>query len=308
MIRVGAHTSIAGGIHLAFERSAAIWGNTLQIFAKSPRGWSIPSYKDEDYQLAVDYREKFGQKWGLIHSNYLANLSKSFDECQPDIRSIMHDFEVAHHTWFEAVNIHVWKGKGFVNVEDAYDNMKRNVEFILENNRKHWFTPKFLFEITAGQGSELGYLVEDLAVFYKNYLKDLPVWFCFDTAHAWWGWNDLRKWDELIHKRDALIGIDKLYSFHLNDSKAALGSHLDRHAPLGRGAIGFPTIAQIIQRAAKHDKAIFLETTDPDLRPQEISQIKQIANGDTEWIDKFHSEHNGTHLLKKFQWDQASLF
>lgn len=46
---------------------------------------------------------------------------------------------------------------------------------------------------------------------------------------------------------DEKIGIDKLYSFHLNDSKAMLGSHLDRHAPLGRGAIGMPTLAHIIQ-------------------------------------------------------------
>lgn len=109
MLRVGAHVSIAGGLHLAFERSQAIGANTLQIFAKSPRGRSIPKYTEEQYALAREYRKKHGQIGGLIHANYLANLSKPFEECQMDIKSILHDFEVAHHTGFEAVNVHVGK-------------------------------------------------------------------------------------------------------------------------------------------------------------------------------------------------------
>lgn len=63
--------------------------------------------------------------------------------------------------------------------------MAKNVTYIIKENERHGYTPIFLFEITAGQGSELGYLVDDLAIFYNNYLKDLPIAFCFDTAHAW---------------------------------------------------------------------------------------------------------------------------
>ncbi|MDP2670519.1 MAG: hypothetical protein Q8O99_06495 [bacterium] len=50
MFNVGTHTSIAGGIEKAFERSAAVGGTTLQIFAKSPRGRAIPTYTDEQYE------------------------------------------------------------------------------------------------------------------------------------------------------------------------------------------------------------------------------------------------------------------
>lgn len=308
MLRVGAHTSIAWWIHLAFERSAEIGGNTLQIFAKSPRGWSIPAYKEADYALAREYREKYKQVWGLIHANYLANLSKPFEECQNDIKSILHDFEVSHYTGFEAINVHVGKWKWFDNLNDAYNNMAKNVEYIVKQNAIHGYSPKFLFEITAWQGSELGYLVQDLAIFYKEYLKDLPIAFCFDTAHAWGGWNDLTHRNDLIDIWATSIGIDKLYSFHLNDSKALLGSHLDRHAPLGRGAIGMSAIATIVQWAVAHEKPIFLETSEPDLWPEEIELIKKIATNDLTWIDEFHKKHSNTHLLKKFQWDQASLF
>lgn len=302
--------SIAWWLYNAFERSQAIGGNTLQIFSKSPRGWSLPKYTEQDYAKALEYRKNYEQEWGLIHASYLANLSKNFEDCQSDINSILHDFAVAHHTWFEAVNIHVGKWKGFDNIADAYTNMTKNTEYILTQNEKNWYNNvQFLFEITAWQGSELGYFLDDLGAFYQEYLKDLPVAFCFDTAHAWWGGNDLRKRNDIISQWDALIGIDKLHAFHLNDSKAALGSRLDRHAPLGRWAIGLPALAEIVIWAAEHDKPIFLETTDPTLRPEEIQAIRKIAAGDTDWIDWFHSEHSGTHMLKKFQWaEQETLF
>lgn len=58
---IGAHTSIAGGIHLAFQRAAEIGANTLQIFAKSPRGRSLPTISDEDIELACQARSQYKQ-------------------------------------------------------------------------------------------------------------------------------------------------------------------------------------------------------------------------------------------------------
>jgi deoxyribonuclease-4 len=37
---------------------------------------------------------------------------------------------------------------------------------------------------------------------------------------------------------DAIIGINNLYAIHLNDSKKALGSRVDRHEHIGEGYIG----------------------------------------------------------------------
>lgn len=308
-MKIGAHMSIAGWLHLAFERSAEIGATSLQIFSKSPRGRSMPEYTDEQFELAREYRKKYKQEWWIIHANYLANLSRPQAECQKDIASIIHDFHVWTEIWFEWINVHIWKQKWFENKDDAFGNMKKNVEYILAECKKKKYTPKFLFEITAGQGSELWTTIEEIWYFYQNYLKDLPIAFCFDTAHARWAWNDLSKWNEVIKKRDKEIGIDKLFAFHLNDSKAALWSHLDRHAPLGRWAIGWESLVPIIQRAAKHHKPIYLETTEPERRPEEINYIKDIIAGDTKEVEKLHKTEYKTELLKKFQawWDQ-SLF
>ena len=37
---------------------------------------------------------------------------------------------------------------------------------------------------------------------------------------------------------DRVVGLDRLRALHLNDSKTALGSNVDRHATLGDGEIG----------------------------------------------------------------------
>jgi deoxyribonuclease IV len=133
----------------------------------------------------------------------------------------MHDFEIAHRTGFDAVNIHIGKQKGYATRDEAFTQMRRNVEIILKHNSDHGYTPQFLFETTAGQGSELGTTIEEIGHFYKNYLHDLPVKFCFDTAHARGAGNDLEQWNALIAQRDEHIGIDNLYCFHLNDAKVA---------------------------------------------------------------------------------------
>lgn len=309
-MKIGAHMSIAGWIHLAFERSAEIGWTSLQIFSKSPRGWSMPEYTEEQFALAREYRTKYKQEGWIIHANYLANLSKPKSECEKDIASIIHDFMVAQQTGFEWINVHIGKQKWFDSKDEAFANMAKNVEYILQEcNRLGYTSPKYLFEITAWQGSELGTTIEEIGYFYKNYLKDFPIAFCFDTAHARWAWNDLSKRKDIAALWDEKIWLDKLYAFHLNDSKAALGSHLDRHAPLGRGAIWWETLIPIIQWAVAHNKPIFLETTEPERWPEEIQYIKQIISGDTAAVEALHKKEYRTELLKKFQSaEDQSLF
>lgn len=300
-MHVGAHMSIAGGLHLAFQRSAEIGGNTLQIFSQSPRGRSVNKHTQEAYQIAREWRQTYQQVWGLIHSNYLANLAREYGDPGTGISGILNDFEVAHECWFDAVNVHMGKEKGRASKDEAFSYMVKNLEIILKEVKNKGYKVLFVFENTAGQGSELGSTLEELGYFYQNYLKDLPVKFCIDTAHCRGGGIDVGQRESVCEKFDALIGIENLYSIHLNDSKALLRSHLDRHAPLGRGAIGLPSLAQVIQRAAKNDRHLYIETTEPGLRPEEIQMVHKIAQGDVEWIQSFHKQRYKTQLLKKFE-------
>ena len=308
MVRIGTHTSIAGGIELAFQRSAEIGGTTLQIFAKSPRGRSYPTYQQEQYQLGRAARKQYKQVWGIIHSNYLVNLAKPHDEAKAEIASVLHDFEVAHALGYEAVNVHIGKEKWRASKQEAMQLMIKNVGYILDVAHKKWRGDvTFLFENTAGQGSEIGSNFEELRMFTKDYLHDLPVKFCIDTAHCRWGGIDLAKWDDCVAQFDESIGLDRLYAIHLNDAKVPLWAHLDRHASLGQGFIGWPVLSKVVTWATKNDIPLFIETPEPDLRPNEIAAVKCIAAGDCDWIAKEHQKVFQQQSLKKFA-AQAGLF
>lgn len=56
-----------------------------------------------------------------------------------------------------------------------------------------------------------------------------------------------------------------------------LGAKRDRHASLGTGFIGRPGLAKVITRAAKNDRAMYIETPEPEVRSEEITKVKKIV-------------------------------
>jgi len=74
------------------------------------------------------------------------------------------------------------------------------------------------------------------------------VGFCLDTAHLHAAGYDVAGdvpgvWDLF----DRVVGLELLKCLHLNDSKAAPGSHLDRHEWIAEGTIGAEAFRQIMR-------------------------------------------------------------
>jgi deoxyribonuclease-4 len=272
------------------------------IFAKSPRGWKLPEYSEEQFEQWLEYRKKYDQLNGMIHSNYIANLSKPAADASTERNSIIHDFICADKLWYESINVHVGKEKDRKDKDEAMSNMQENVTLILQHLKdKKLDHIQYLFENTAGQWSEIGSTIEELWYFTQNYLSDLPVKFTIDTAHLQWGGVDFGDRDLFLEKFDQHVWVDRLHSIHLNDSKAISGSHLDRHASLGRGFVWFPRFVGAIQRAAKNDIPLYIETPEPERRPDEVEKVKMIARWEIDRIEQFHEENFQTQFLKKFE-------
>lgn len=302
---IGCHTSVAWGIQNARKESYWIGATTCQIFTKSPRSFSVPVF-DSDYLVSLlPQKQTYSQQWGIVHSNYLANLSKPRDQIPADIAGIIYDIKVWATLGFECVNVHIGKGKD-TTIDLAMTNMAYNIEHILKETQ--WYTIQFCFENTAWQGSELGSSLQEIALLYNGYVKDLGVKFVIDTAHCqWWG-IDCNYREDIVEEFDRTIGIDQLFAFHLNDSKAILGSRLDRHAPLGKWCIWLPALSKVITWASNHNKMMILETPDFSLRSQELTMIQEIVSGtfDIQW---FHRTYFMSDILKKFEWAKnTSLF
>jgi deoxyribonuclease-4 len=72
---------------------------------------------------------------------------------------------------------------------------------------------------------------------------------CIDTAHLFAAGYDLRTAEstkKVFREFDQIVGREHLAALHLNDSKAALGSRVDRHEHIGRGQIGLEAFRYIM--------------------------------------------------------------
>ena len=95
-------------------------------------------------------------------------------------------------------------------------------------------------EITAGQGTSLGYRLEHLAEIMSLVGAPERLGVCLDTAHLFAAGYDFRgrKYAKFRKELDATVGAKRVKVIHLNDSKKGLGSRVDRHDHIGRGLIG----------------------------------------------------------------------
>jgi deoxyribonuclease IV len=121
-----------------------------------------------------------------------------------------------------------------------------------------------ILETDAGSGSHLGAKFAEIGAIIKK--VDSPqVKVCLDTCHVYAAGYDIST-DEGLEKTlaefSAEIGLDRLVVMHLNDSKGALGSHLDRHEEIGKGEIGLEAFERIINHQELKDLPGIVETPD----------------------------------------------
>jgi len=117
-------------------------------------------------------------------------------------------------------------------------------------------------EITAGQGSSLGYRLEHLANIIEQVKEPKRLGVCLDTAHLFAAGYDFRgrKYAKFRKEIEGTVGIKRVKVLHLNDSKKELGSRVDRHDHIGRGKIGLEGFKPIVRDEAFKDVPKILET------------------------------------------------
>ena len=109
---------------------------------------------------------------------------------------------------------------------------------------------RIALETTAGQGSCLGHRFEHLAYIIANVREPERLCVCLDTAHVFAAGYELAT--EKLTKRmfaefDRVVGLERLVALHLNDSKTARGSRVDRHEHIGKGQIGLEAFRFIMR-------------------------------------------------------------
>jgi len=258
--RVGVHTSIAGSLDRAGEHASRIGGNTLQIFSCSPRMWRARDLLREEISSFTRVREQRNLFPLVVHCNYLINMASP----DPVLRERSREAFIAEIQRAEAMQAHylVLHPGSFRegSPEQGIRHLAASVRSALREAPPVQST--ILIENMCGQGSVLGGTFEQLQEVLAL-LEGLPVAACVDTAHCYGAGIDLSaeaglRW--LVEAVSRTIGWSKVPVIHANDSRARLGSRLDRHEHIGRGGIGSEGFRRIVNHPQLRDKIFVLET------------------------------------------------
>lgn len=254
---LGAHVSVAGGIWEAANRCIEISSTSSQIFTKQANRWVE---REVDEAESTRYRTSMQTttvRWTCAHDSYLINLaSPDSDLRRRSIESFRCELRRCHALGLDALVSHPGNF-----IDDRAAGLARNAEGITEALEAEQGPTRLLMELTAGQGSVLGSTFEEMAALLEAIPAHLRsrVGVCLDTAHVWAaGYDLINDYDGTIQKFADTIGLARLECLHLNDSKAKLGSHLDRHELIGEGTIGANPFRRIMtdDRLAKVPRVI----------------------------------------------------
>jgi deoxyribonuclease IV len=235
---VGAHMSIAGGMHKAFERGKEVRCKTIQIFLKNSNQWKAKPLTEEDRVLFQKAQSSSRIFPVVAHDSYLINLaSPDRNLNRKSLDAFIEEMKRANFLGVPYLNLHPGAHMG----AGINEGIARVAAVLREALNAVGPPVVLLLENTAGQGSSLGSRFEELAaIMEKTNIPD-RVGVCVDTCHAFAAGYELRTeegYSQTMQEFNRLIGLEKLLAFHVNDSKKDLGSRVDRHFHIGKGCIG----------------------------------------------------------------------
>ena len=265
---LGAHMSIAGGLHRALERGQEAGCSVVQIFLKNQLQWAAKPYTGEEIALFKAAWKSSGIATVFAHSSYLINLAAAAPaEWQRAVAAFHDELERAEALGLPFVIIHPGSHRG-EGLEAGVGRIARALDEVIARTRG--YRVMVLLENTAGGGATIGRSFEELAALLHAVKTPERVGVCLDTCHLFAAGYDVRTrtgYESAMRACARLVGIRRVRAFHLNDAKASLGSGLDRHEKIGRGRMGVPAFRLLMKDRRFARVPMALETPkDPEPR------------------------------------------
>lgn len=275
---IGCHVSIAGGVENSPGRGLKYGCDAIQIFTANQRRWkSKPISDDSAEQFKIELHKNQIESV-VTHDSYLINLAKPDKEKRQKsldafYEEIMRSDKLGIPYIVFHPGSHLGKGEDY-----GLKQIAKSIDTVLARAKNT--SPLLLLEITAGQGTNLGYTFEQLRNIIDLSENPDRLAVCFDTCHAYAAGYDIiekEKYEDTFKKFDDVIGLDLLKAFHFNDTRKELGSKKDRHASLGEGILGWKPFKRIVRDERFKNIPMLLETPDQKKYKQEIATLKKAA-------------------------------
>jgi len=279
VLLIGAHMSIGGGFFNSLYSGKELGCTTIQIFTKSANQWKAKELTPEDIEKFRQAQKETGIAPVVGHDSYLINIASSEKELLQKSREAL----LLELTRSEKLGLPYLVMHPGSNPDEKEGIQKIADSLSWVHSRSKNYQVKICLETTAGQGNTLGYRFEQLADIINLTEEDKRLGICFDTAHSFVAGYDIK--DEKAYRKtfeqfNQTIGINRLKVIHLNDSKKALGSRVDRHEHIGRGFIGLEGFRLILNDKRFEKIPKILETPkEDDWDEKNLTILRRLNKG-----------------------------
>lgn len=274
----GAHMSIAGGVDRAVERGANVGARAIQLFTKNNTQWKgKPIGEAEAAAFAVN-AERLKVAAVAAHDCYLINLAAPDPVILKKSRAAFLD-EMDRADLLNIPNLVFHPGSAISQGEaDAIARVAESLNWLITQRPASRVT--LALETTAGQGSSLGWRFEQIAAIIEQVERRERLGVCFDTCHvfaAGYPIDEAEGYARTMREFDAIIGLDRLKLFHVNDSLRGRGSRVDRHEHIGKGMIGLAGFRSLVNDPRFMDTPMILETPKDETGRDDILNLRTLV-------------------------------
>lgn len=289
---IGPHLPLGAGLRKAALRAQEIGATAVQIFTDNPTAWRR---RDQPPAGLAEFRQLLAAA-GIgplaVHAPYLVNLCGPNDDFwQRSVKTMVNELRIGALYGADYVVMHVGSHRD-LGREEGISRLVRGLAAVLDDAQSAAVTderlPRLILENAAGTGDGIGSSVEDLAdILGAADAAGLPMerlGLCLDTAHLWGAGYDISGADgidRLIVRIDELVGPRAVAMVHLNDSRTARGSRLDRHEHIGAGQVGANGLREVLNHPRLAGLPTYLETPgmDNDYDRINLDRARMLADG-----------------------------
>ena len=271
MPTIGAH--VKGGMKGGVAHALEIGAQSMQLFVGSPQMWGTPKYPDEEvdaFRGGVS-DNKLGPVF--VHGIYLVNLASGNEPIyKRSVSALRSQLGWSNRIGAKGLIFHAGSA-----LSDSYEvAIGRVVTALADVLEGYEGDTKILLEVCAGQGQTIGDQFEELADIIHALGNDERLGVCWDTCHlfnAGFDVSTVEGLNETVESFERIVGFDRLYAIHANDSKTALGARVDRHENIGQGHIGEAAFERMINHPRLHDLPWILEVPGMEKKGPDAANI-----------------------------------
>jgi deoxyribonuclease-4 len=244
---LGAHLSIAGGMHRALEAALRLGCDAVQVFVKNQRQWRAAALGSADLERWHALLAAGGLARPIAHATYLINLAAPDRRLYARSRAAFaEELLRCERLGIRYLVVHPGAAGGAPRTR-ALARVSAALDRVLSQYPALRTMP--LLETTAGQGTALGSSFDELAEIIAGVEEPQRLGICIDTCHVFAAGNDIRRaegYQDMISRAARTVGLERIRCWHMNDSRCACGARVDRHAHIGQGKLGRAAFANVL--------------------------------------------------------------